>query len=311
MTIFVLILFITILLLSWHFIKHLLVRKFKNLPPSPFSFPIIGHLHHLKHPLHKTLHKTTTKVGPITLLHLGQKPVLHISSPLAAEQCLSQNDVVFANRPRLLTGDIFGYNCKTLIWAPYGNLWRNLRRISTVQIFSPGSLQLSLELRTQEVRYLLRQINQESNREKNRTVKIGEALFEMTQRIMMKVLAKKGFKGKEMKKFREVIEEVMRIEGSSTIVDVVPWLRFIGVKWLLRNKFRGLAEKKEKFLDDLLEKNKMIEDEEEPGNSGKKLKKTALVQVLLKLQKAEPQFYSDEVIKGLLQVSFPFFFFSN
>ncbi|KAL2906326.1 Cytochrome P450 81E8 [Bienertia sinuspersici] len=293
MTVFLIISSITILLLSYYLLQGL-VCKLRNIPPSPFAFPIIGHLHHLKDPLHQTLYKITNKVGPVSFLHFGQRRILHVTSPSAAEECLRENDIVFANRPRLLTGAIFGYNWKTLIWAPYGNLWRNLRRISTIHIFSLHSLQLSSGIRSEEVMSLIHRISRELERE-NRTVHIGEALFEMSQKVMMRVLAEEGLKGEEAKRFRNVIEEIMRVEGSSTIVDVFPWLRYLGVKQRLWRRFRGLAEEKEKILDDLLEKNKC------QGISSNRLQK-AFIQVLLSLQKSEPEFYTDEMIKGLFQV---------
>ncbi|XP_021735038.1 isoflavone 3'-hydroxylase-like [Chenopodium quinoa] len=301
MSIFFVISSVTILLASWLFIGCM-VSKFRNLPPSPFSFPILGHLHHLKDPLHLTLSKISHKVGPITLLHFGQRRVLLVSSPSGAEECLRQNDVIFANRPRLLTGDIFGYNCKTLIWAPYGNLWRNLRRISSVQIFSLHSMQLSSGIRSEEVKSLMRRISTESERD-NQVVDIGEALFEMTQKMMMRILAKEGYRG-EGKRFREVVEEIMRIEGRLTVVDMFPFLRLFGMKRRYQEKFRGLAEEKENFLNDLMKKNKLSVISSSYAGldfSSNRLKKT-LIQVLLLLQKTEPELYTDEMIKGLFQV---------
>lgn len=41
---------------------------------------------------------------------------------------------------------------------PYGDNWRNLRRICAVEIFSSGRLKASLEIRSDEVRSLLRTI---------------------------------------------------------------------------------------------------------------------------------------------------------
>jgi len=154
-----------------------------------------------------------------------------------------------------------------------------------------------------------------SKESEDQTVKIGAALFDMSHNVMMRVLAKEKYEGEETRRFRGVIEEVMRIEGTSTIVDVLPWLRFLGFKRRLGDKFRGLAEEKEKFLDDLMEKHRrrMEKEEEEEereneeggsGISSNRWKKT-LMEVLLCLQKSEPEFYTDEMIKGLFQVSFP------
>ena len=50
-----------------------------------------------------------------------------------------------------------------LVWAPYGHLWRNLRRASTIEIFSHISLQKSFIIRGEEVYSLLRQLFKVSN----------------------------------------------------------------------------------------------------------------------------------------------------
>ncbi|KAJ6688891.1 hypothetical protein OIU85_005331 [Salix viminalis] len=43
-------------------------KKRKNLAPSPPSIPIIGHLHLLKQPIHRTLENLSTIYGPIVFL---------------------------------------------------------------------------------------------------------------------------------------------------------------------------------------------------------------------------------------------------
>lgn len=56
--------------------------RYRNLPPSPPSFPVIGHLHLLKEPVHRTLQHLSEKYGPILNLSFGNRGVLLISSPL-------------------------------------------------------------------------------------------------------------------------------------------------------------------------------------------------------------------------------------
>ncbi|KAL4323566.1 hypothetical protein GQ457_11G005680 [Hibiscus cannabinus] len=102
----------------------LLTRRKQNLPPSPFSLPIIGHLHLLKTPLHEALATLLSKYGPILYLRVGSRRILVVSSPSAVEECFSKNDIIFANRPRTMAGDIFMYNQRAYVWASYGPLWR-------------------------------------------------------------------------------------------------------------------------------------------------------------------------------------------
>nr|GEX75357.1 isoflavone 2'-hydroxylase-like [Tanacetum cinerariifolium] len=61
----------------------------------------------LKKPLHRTLAKISNQSGPVLFLKCGSRLVVVVSSPsavAAAEDCFTTNDLVFANRPKLLAG---------------------------------------------------------------------------------------------------------------------------------------------------------------------------------------------------------------
>ncbi|KAK1363772.1 hypothetical protein POM88_039333 [Heracleum sosnowskyi] len=106
-----------------------LFKKSFHLPPSPFpKLPIIGHLHLIKPPLHRTLDTLSKTFGPIISLQFGSSLVVVVSSPAAVEECFTKNDVVLADRPRLTMGKYMGYNWSTMAGASYGDHWRNLRR---------------------------------------------------------------------------------------------------------------------------------------------------------------------------------------
>ncbi|CAN0917999.1 Cytochrome P450 81D1 [Linum grandiflorum] len=137
-------LFISILLLIVAFIFHCSKatsgKNKLNRPPNPSgALPIIGHLHLLKQPLHRSLHFRSHKHaggGPIMWLKFGSHPVVVVSSSSAAEECFTINDVTLANRPNDMVGKHIGYNHTTMVQAPYGEYWRNLRRIGSLEIFS-------------------------------------------------------------------------------------------------------------------------------------------------------------------------------
>ncbi|CAA0816092.1 cytochrome P450- family 81- subfamily D-polypeptide 5 [Striga hermonthica] len=130
-------------------------------PPTPFpNLPLIGHIYFLitrPVPLHRALAQISCRRGAIVLLQLGSWPVLLISSPSAARDCLclSINDAAFADRPDLLNGRHFGYGFTSLAWAPYGHHWRNLRRISALELLSSRRLNASSGSRAHEARALV------------------------------------------------------------------------------------------------------------------------------------------------------------
>ncbi|XP_060173379.1 cytochrome P450 81Q32-like [Lycium barbarum] len=286
-----------------YLLKNHFYRKFKNLPPSPFiSFPIIGHLYLFKKPLHKTLAKISAKHGPLLFLRFGSRPVLLVSSPSLAEECFTKNDVVFANRPRLLAGKHLGYNYATLVWASYGQHWRNLRRIATLEILSTLRVQMFADIRRDEVRTLIRRLvrGKTSVGDSNtNVVDMKEAFFEMTLNILMMMIAGKQYYGdsgdklEESRRFKEIVTETFQLSGATNIGDFVPMLNWIGVN-KLEDKLKLLTEKRDKFMQDLIEEHK----NSRKGSSVEQRNNT-MIDVLLSLQDSEPEYYTDEVIRGM------------
>lgn len=141
-------------------LKNFLLKqtRYKNRPPTPTSLPIISHRHLLKQPIHRTLQLLSNEYGPIVNLSFGNRCVLLMSSPSAAEECLSKNDILFANRPRLFAGKYLNYNHTTMAAASYGPHWRNLRRLAALDIFSTNRLNMLLGVRKDEVIFLLKNL---------------------------------------------------------------------------------------------------------------------------------------------------------
>ncbi|GAV84666.1 p450 domain-containing protein [Cephalotus follicularis] len=296
----------------WHFLlllalyvltKHLL-NKMQHLPPSPFpSLPIIGHLHLIKKPLHRSLSKISNRYGPILLLHFGSRPVLLVSSPSAAEECFTKNDTVFANRPRLLAGKYIGNNYTTLSWAPYGDNWRNLRRISLLELLSTSRLQMLSSLRADEVRSMIHQLFIT----RNQTVDMKSTFFELTLNVMMRMIAGKRYYGdnvedvEEAKKFRERVEETFLVAGVTNMVDFLPILRWFGIGGM-EKKLMLLKQKRDKFMQDLIEDNRRVMGSDDDSSLLGGGRKKTMIQVLLSLQETEPQYYKDETIGNLMGV---------
>ena len=110
-----------------------------RLPPSPWALPVIGHIHHLAGGAlpHHAMRDLARRLGPLMLLRLGELPVVVASSADAAREIMRANDLAFSTRPMSPTGKILlGEGSYGLVFAPYGDGWRQLRRICTTELFS-------------------------------------------------------------------------------------------------------------------------------------------------------------------------------
>ncbi|XP_044511647.1 cytochrome P450 81Q32-like [Mangifera indica] len=297
------ILHIFLLIIFWVAVNHFL-NKIKNLPPTPFpTLPIIGHLYLLKKPLHRSLSKISARHGPILLLKFSSRRVLLVSSPSAAEECFTKNDIAFANRPDLLAGKYMGYNYTSLSWAPYGNHWRNLRKISSHEILSTNRLQELSFVRVDEIRSLIHMLY----KNQNQIVDMKTVFFELTLNVIMRMVCGKSYygekvKGAESEEFREIVAETFRLGGASNLADFFPVLRWIGYGGT-EKRLVALHEKREKFMQSLIEEHKTKMGSDEYKNKildGQRRK--SMIEVLLCLQESDPGYYTDETIRSLMLV---------
>ncbi|KAK1427463.1 hypothetical protein QVD17_16149 [Tagetes erecta] len=274
----------------------------KNLPPSPPSIPIIGHLHLLNGHVHRVLQHLSSKYGPVMSLRFGSRPVLVITSPSAAEECFTKNDIVLANRPFLLSGKYLDYNHTTIGAAPYGQLWRDLRRIMTLELFSTTRLKSYSAVREDEVRSLIKNLYQESFQDSFQDfakVEMRSRIQGLSYNIVMKIVANKRFYGAgiedvvEAGEFRDTIREVFEVSGASNPGDFIPFLRWIDYKGYEKRLLK-LQKKTDTFSQNLIDE---IRTKRGDSSSERENNKT-FIDVMLSLQESEPEYYTDDVIKG-------------
>ncbi|KAF3965641.1 hypothetical protein CMV_010185 [Castanea mollissima] len=269
----------------------------KHLPPSPPFLPIIGHLHIIKKPLHRTFHALSQKYGHIFSLKFGSQLVVIVSSLSAVEECFTKNDIVLANRPPFLLGKHLEYNNTTLAQSPYGDHWRNLRRISTLEIFSNNRLNNFLGIRRDEINHLLQNLSRNSGHDFAK-VELKSMLLEMTFNNIMRMVAGKRFykygedvkDEEEARQFRRIIKELIGFGGASNPAEFVPILRWMDYGGL-EKKLKSLSKRMDEFLQALIDEQRRKEEE---GNT--------MIDHMLSLQKSQPEYYTDQIIKGLILV---------
>ncbi|CAO2830978.1 unnamed protein product [Amaranthus hypochondriacus] len=273
-------------------------KKSPKLPPSPISLPFIGHLHLLKIPVHRTLQKLSQKHGPLISLKFGSRSVIIVSSASLAEECFTKHDIIFANRPLFLMGKYLGYNGNTMVTAPYGQNFRNLRKISLLQLLSTNRLSMTVGIRRDEMIAMIGKLNEGLNLGFGK-VELKSGFRVLVFNVLLRMLAGKRYYGEdvvdleEAKRFTDVIRQVLELAGASNPLDFVPVLRWIDYGGYIK-RIKGLAKETDGFLQALV-------DEHRSGEVGSDGEETLISRLIL-LQESDPEYYTDETIKGLILV---------
>nr|GMD55283.1 cytochrome P450 81E8-like [Ipomoea batatas] len=283
-----------ILIISLYiFLKIFRSARRRRLPPFPgIPIPIIGHLHLLKPPLHRTLYRLSQIHGPIISLRLGSRLVVVVSSPSLAEECFTTHDAVFANRPHTLAGKYIGYNDTTLVGLPYSDQWRHLRRLSAQEIFSAARLSSFLSIRQDEVKHLLQSLYRDSKTSFAK-VQLKPKLGQVAFNVIMRMIAAKRYFGEndnqETKNVPELINEVLETAEASNPEDFFPLLRWLDCRGL-KKKLARLGDRMDAFQQSLIDEHR------------REMRTSTMIGHLLSLQESQPLFYTDLTIKGLINV---------
>lgn len=261
----------------------------KKYPPGPRKLPLIGNLHQVGNLPHRSLEQLSKKYGPIMFLQLGSIPTLVISSADSAKEIFKTHDVVFSGRPVLYAAKKFSYNCAAVSFAPYGEYWREIRKIMILELLSAQRVKTFQAVRDEEVGVLLQIVA------RNSSVNLSELALSFSNNIICRVAFGKKFENGNAR-FLEMLHETQGLLGGFCMADFFPWLG-----WL--NKLNGLEMRLEKCfreLDNFYDK--VIEEHLDPKRP--KAEHEDVVDVLLQVQKDPSQAITinNDQIKGVLTV---------
>ncbi|CAL5009395.1 unnamed protein product [Urochloa decumbens] len=229
-------------------------HKQQQLPPSPPALPIIGHLHLVGDLPHVSLRDLAAKHGPdLMLLRLGTVPTVIASSPRAAQAILRTHDHVFASRPSSTVVDALLYGCSSdIAFAPYGEHWRQARKLVTAHLFTVKKVHAYRHARKQEVSLVMTKIREAAAT--STVVDISEMMNAFANDMVSRAVSGKFFREEGRSKlFRELVDTNTLVLGGFSLEEYFPGLAnslgFLN-RWFPRNR---QARHTHKRWDHLLE----------------------------------------------------------
>ncbi|KAG0597784.1 hypothetical protein M758_12G020400 [Ceratodon purpureus] len=279
--------------------------KPKNLPPGPRGLPIIGHLHLLgKHP-HEDLAKLSATYGSVMSLWFGHKLALVVSSPAAAEEILKTQGHNFSSRIRTSFGELIVTN--DIAFPDDTAERRHLKKILHTQLSTTKQIQLSENVRAEEISHVIRVMPQDGKT----VVPVKTYVEVMVTNILSRMILKKRFSAvagkagadqgaelQEVRNFRVLVEEITACSFHLDPGDFIPIFKLLDIQGF-RSRLRNLRKRMDVFI------NNIISEHLEQRKSGQTYEKD-MVDVLLDQMEDETSRFdiSEKHINGLVWNSF-------
>ncbi|EEF48742.1 premnaspirodiene oxygenase isoform X1 [Ricinus communis] len=237
------VLFILMILRIW---------KKSNPPPGPWKLPLLGNIHQLAGGAlpHHRLRDLAKTYGPVMSIQLGQISAVVISSVQGAKEVLKTQGEVFAERPLIIAAKIVLYNRKDIVFGSYGDHWRQMRKICTLELLSAKRVQSFRSVREEEVSEFVRFLQSKAGTPVNLT----KTLFALTNSIMARTSI--GKKCEKQETFSSVIDGVTEVSGGFTVADVFPSLGFLHVITGMKSRLERLHRVADQIFEDIIAEHK-------------------------------------------------------
>ncbi|KAL6603048.1 hypothetical protein ACP70R_043409 [Stipagrostis hirtigluma subsp. patula] len=264
-----------------------------RLPPGPWQLPVIGSLHHIAGKLpHQAMRDLARRHGPVMLLRVGEVPTLVVSSREAAREVMKTHDTAFASRPLSATVRVLSNGGRDIIFAPYGEHWRQLRKIAITELLSARRVLSFRAIREEEVAAMLRACAAAAaaSRPVEMRARLSALVADATGRAVL------GDRCKDRDVFLQELDRSIELTAGFNPADLWPSSRLVG---RLSGAVRRAQECRDTVFGIL---DGIIKEHLERMDSGATGEAEDLLHVLLKIQKGGGlQIPLDmDVIKGVI-----------
>ncbi|GKV29387.1 hypothetical protein SLEP1_g38320 [Rubroshorea leprosula] len=218
-----------------------------KLPPGPRKLPLIGNLHNFVGILpHHCLRNLAKKYGPIMHLQLGEVSTFVISSIETAKDVMKTHDLIFASRPSFPSLKLLTHNFTNIALAPYGDYWRQVRKICTTELLNPMRMRSFKTIREEEVLNLIRDISTKAGS----VINLREMMYSTTLSITSR--AAFGEKSKHQEEFKQLASDYLASFGGLKLVDLFPSVKLLHLIHAMRPKSRRLHHKVDEILENII-----------------------------------------------------------
>lgn len=205
-------------------------------------------------------------------LQIGEHQTIVVSSAELAKEVMQTHELVFASRVESIATKILSYDCSGFAFKPFGDQWRELRKICVVGLLSKKRVQSFRSKREEEVSNIIRSIA--SNAES--VINLTDTVLSLTYKITSKIIF--GNKCKEQGIFISIAKEMAVASAGANIADLFPSIKFLHLISGVKSQLEKIHQQVDRILSNI------VEEFNARSTSGKSEEDADLVDVLLKVQ---------------------------
>jgi cytochrome P450 len=302
---------VAMLLLVVSKLGSLLITKNKksklNLPPGPWTLPLIGSVHHLvgNPVIHRGLRDLSRKHGPLMMLRLGEEPTLVVSSAEAAEAVTKMHDIAFADRYVNTTLAVLTFNGTDFAFGAYGERWRQLRKICVLELLSAARVRSFRCVREEEVARFVGSLAASASANAGAAVDMTK----MISRLMNDTFVREsiGSRYEHQDEYLDALATAIRQTSVLTVADLFPSSRLMQMLGTAPRKALACRNRIARILNGIIREKKeaMAMDDRGDKQAAAAAHDDGFLGVLLRLQKEDtlPIPLTNDTILALMFVS--------
>ncbi|XP_019646726.1 PREDICTED: cytochrome P450 2C15-like [Branchiostoma belcheri] len=219
---------VSLVLLLLLLLTYYYSRRPRNLPPGPWSWPVVGSLPSLawSKNLHLDFMEWQKKYGPVTYFRMGMLDAVVLGGYDTIRQALVKQSDVFSSRPAHLEVLNKISNKKGIVLAPSGPLWKEQRKFALTTLRSFGFGKRSLEVHISEESAALRQ---EICNMGDKPFHITRLLQKATTNIICSLVFARRFEY-DNPQFLQIMQDFDDIAGTNFLTmpeNIFPFLTYV------------------------------------------------------------------------------------